>query len=149
MRPATPEALIPVIAMRLAVLLILPALSGCVGLAVAGAGAVTTGKGKTPVDHTISWIEGKDCSSTRSRQGLSYCVEDEAQPAYAAHCYRTLGDVTCYTESRPFPGRQAPVHGDAAIIAALPPQAVVSRDVLPQGLPPASNPLAPTPSNTN
>ncbi len=124
----------------IAVLLLIPAMSGCVGLAVAGAGAAAFGQGKTPIDHTVSWIEGKDCSTVRSRQGLTYCVEDERQPLYAGHCFRTLGEVTCYTEERPYPGHQAAVSGGRPPAAGSPSA---------QGLPAASKPLAAIPSNRN
>lgn len=127
-----------VTAKLLAALLLLSGLSGCVGLAAAGAGAAGFGDGKTPIDHAVSWFEGKECSSTREVQGLTYCAEDEPQIVYTGHCYRTLGEVTCYTDPNPFPGQHAPVGGETTI-AALPHQ----------DLKPASKPLAPTPSNTN
>ncbi len=127
------------IAPWIAVLLLMPALSGCVGLAVAGAGAAAFGQGKTPIDHTVSWIEGKDCSSIRSRQGLTYCVEDERQPPYSAHCFRTLGEVTCYTEQRPYPGRQAALFSGTAATDTAPAQDLAA----------ANRPLAATPSNRN
>lgn len=120
----------------------LPWLSGCVGLAVAGAGGAGFGQGKTPIDRTISLIEGKTCSYTRYNQGLSYCVEDEAIVPYDGHCFRTLGDVTCYTKARPFPGRQAPLPREPNATAVHQPPA-------PRGAPEAIKPLAEMPSNMN
>lgn len=123
--------------LRLLTLGLLPSLCGCVGLAVAGAGAAGFGDGRTPIDHTLSWLEGKTCSVTRYRQGLTYCAEDEPAISYRGHCFRTLGEVTCYTNANPYPGRQAPVAGA--------PAGPAGGD---QGVAPSS-PLARTPSNMN
>jgi hypothetical protein len=76
---------------------------GCV--AAAGGGTVVA-SGKTPVDHVISLIAGKNCSIVRQNRGLTYCVEDEVQPALRVYCYPTLGDPTCFGAPDPFPGNQ-------------------------------------------
>jgi len=60
--------------------------------------------GKTLPDHVVSFQSGKDCSTVRVEQGRSYCKEDEANPMPVVYCYRTLGDVMCY--SKPDPTRK-------------------------------------------
>ncbi len=79
-------------------------LSGCVGVG---------GANRSPVDEAISLYEGKDCSLSRQLRGLTLCREDQVEPVYAGHCFQTLGEVSCYRNSRPFPGGQTQV-GDAA-----------------------------------
>ena len=63
-------------------------------LMLEGGTAAATGKRLT--DQTISFASGKDCSVNRISQGLTYCVEDEAQPVQNIYCYRSLAEVTCY-----------------------------------------------------
>ena len=68
------------------------------GIAAAPVGAIGTTviSGKTPVDHVVSAVLGKDCSVRRNMQGLTYCIEDEQPPPVRVVCYHTLGDVNCY-----------------------------------------------------
>lgn len=100
------------------VLALFPLLAaGCmsmVGMAAAPGAAIgtTVASGKTPVDHLVSAITGKDCSIRRNRQGLTYCVEDEKTPPVRVVCYRTLGDVSCYDHPDPFNDRQRAVVED-------------------------------------
>jgi len=79
-------------------------LSGCVGIG---------GANRSPVDEAISLYEGKDCSLSRQLRGLTLCREDELEPAYAGHCFQTLGEVSCYSDAHPFPGGQTRVGGAA------------------------------------
>lgn len=58
---------------------------------------------KTLSDHIVSYQTGKDCSTVRVENGRTYCREDEPNPIPTVHCYRTIGDVTCY--SMPDPAR--------------------------------------------
>jgi hypothetical protein len=70
-------------------------LAACDSLALyEGGSAVVTGKSLS--DQAISLASGKNCSTTRISQGLTYCVEDEAVPVQNLYCYRTLGEITCY-----------------------------------------------------
>jgi len=62
---------------------------------------VTMASDKTIGDHLVSFQSGKDCSTVRVEQGRTYCKEDEPNPIPDVHCYRTIGDVTCYSEPDP------------------------------------------------
>ena len=98
-----------------AILMAAPALGllgGCAAAIGAGTVAVTD---KTPIDHVYSLVTGKDCSMVRKERGLTYCVEDEKTPAVLVHCYPTLGEVTCYNQPDPFPGRQRKVGSEPAL----------------------------------
>lgn len=97
------------------VLIAVMLLGGCggeVGLALAGASAVsfaTTDKFLS--DHAVSLATGKDCSSLQLEQTGQFCrtpeeiaaarlAEEERRLAAnpEMYCYRTLGDITCYEE---------------------------------------------------
>ncbi len=84
------------------------ALSGCAAIpGVAQVeGAFLMGTEKTLTDQVISLSSGKDCSSVRKEQGMTYCVEDEKQVKQKLYCYQTLGSVTCYDRPDPFDGRR-------------------------------------------
>ena len=83
-------------------------LGACTGLAVVeGTSVIATDKGIG--DHLVSIYSGKNCSTVRKEKGLTYCQEDELVPKANIHCYRTLGEVTCYTRPDPFDGRQQKV----------------------------------------
>lgn len=84
---------------------VVAALSACTEMAVIE-GATVVGTDKTMTDHAISLYKGKNCSTVRKEKGLSYCVEDEPNPAPKVHCYPTLGTPTCYDDPDPFPGGQ-------------------------------------------
>jgi len=77
------------------------ALAGCTSLGFAEGGVVMA-TDKTVLDNAISLLSGKDCSTVRKEAGRTYCVEDEPNPTAAVHCYRTLGDVTCYDRPNPY-----------------------------------------------
>lgn len=113
--------------MRLLPLVLACALLGACSLvpAVAPLEAVSTiTTEKTASDHIVSFTSGKNCSSIRREQGLTYCVEDEAKPApQNAWCYPTLGTVTCYDHPDPFNGRQKRL-GEAQPPVATNPYAV-------------------------
>jgi hypothetical protein len=85
---------------------------GCVAAVGAGTVAATD---KTPVDHVVSLVSGKDCSIVRQHRGLTYCVEDEVTPPVQVHCYPTIGDVSCYREPDPFAGHQRELGSGPAI----------------------------------
>ena len=70
--------------------------------AVEGLSLVTTEKAVE--DHLFSAYSGKDCSAVRVNKGDTYCKEDEPNPTPAVHCYRTLGDITCYNQPDPQQG---------------------------------------------
>ena len=64
---------------------------------------------KTPTDHILSQVMNKDCSSKRLLEGADHmCLDENANAsktvaqAAPSYCYRTLGNVTCYTEPNPF-----------------------------------------------
>lgn len=59
------------------------------------------GSDKTLVDHAVSYGSGKDCSTIRREQGLTYCAEDMPQIRQNIYCYRDLGGVTCYDRNDP------------------------------------------------
>lgn len=74
---------------------------------------------KTVGDHIISFTSGKDCSSVRAQLGQYYCKEDEPKDPPKPYCYRTLGNVTCYSASDPYNGQQQPLGRDEEINAQL------------------------------
>jgi hypothetical protein len=59
---------------------------------------------KTIGDHIISLYSGKNCSTLRVENDLTYCVEDEPRPQKNGYCYRTIGSVTCYDRPDPHNG---------------------------------------------
>ena len=93
-------------------LLLLGGCGGEVGMALAGATAVsfaTTDKFLT--DHAVSYATGEECSALQFEQTGQYCrtqeeiaaerlAEKERQLAAEPemYCYRTLGEITCYEE---------------------------------------------------
>lgn len=77
-------------------------LQGCTEVGLAGEGLSLIGTKKTVGDHLVSIVSGKDCSSLRSAKGLHYCVEDEPVPEPTVHCYRTLGNISCYEKRDPY-----------------------------------------------
>lgn len=83
-------------------------LVSCFGLQACDPGTFTAvegvslmGSDKTVVDHMISLSSGKNCSTVRRNQGLTYCVEDMPQIRQNIYCYRDLGGVTCYERENP------------------------------------------------
>ncbi len=95
--------------MRIGVALLgLLLLGGCGGYFVAD-GITVIGTDKTLEDHFISLTSGKNCSTIRSEQGLTYCEEDEVNLLPNVYCYRTLGKVTCYDKPDPYSNRQQKV----------------------------------------
>jgi hypothetical protein len=98
------------------------AAGACAPVAVVGSASIAA-TDKTPWDHAISWISEKDCSTMRMNMGLTYCREDEIDPTPRMHCYRTIGEVTCYTRYDPYNGRQqslGPVPAPDQAPSALP-----------------------------
>ena len=82
------------------VLIFALAASGCTYLAPAE-GVSLMGTEKTLGDHLISLSSGKNCSTVRREQGLTYCEEDMPQIRQNIYCYRDLGGVTCYDKADP------------------------------------------------
>ena len=98
--------------MRSATILIgLFLLAGCSavpGLAqIEGATLIATDK--TLTDNLVSYYSGKNCSTLRSHQGLTYCEEDEVLPTPKLFCYKTLSKVTCYDRPDPWDQRRQEV----------------------------------------
>jgi hypothetical protein len=105
----------PLIRLRVAAAIMLCLMAGgCVAAIGASTVAATD---KTPVDHLVSLVTGKDCSVIRQNRGLTYCVEDEVTPLVRVHCYPTLGEVSCYDEPDPFPGGQRELGTTQAVAA--------------------------------
>lgn len=75
-------------------------LGGCVGYGIAEGVSVMSTE-KSLGDHAVSLYSGKNCSSVRLEQGVTYCAEDEVQPNYPLYCYRSIGTVTCYDRPNP------------------------------------------------
>jgi len=85
---------------RLAVVLAIVGLTGACGSIAAVEGASTVVSDKTVSDHIVSLASGKDCSTVRIEQGLTYCVEDMPKVNQERlYCYRTLADVVCYNRA--------------------------------------------------
>ncbi|MHA1599093.1 MAG: hypothetical protein ACTSV1_10255 [Alphaproteobacteria bacterium] len=75
--------------------------------AVEGSTAVITGKPLS--DYLVSYASGKNCSTSRTNAGLTYCEEDEVNAAPKVWCYRTIGRVSCYDRPDPLNGNQRKV----------------------------------------
>ena len=100
---------------RVLVLLSVVLLPGCAAVAALGGGVEgvsVMATEKTMTDHIVSMASGKDCSTLRKEQGLTYCKEDEVVPKMNVYCYRTLGEVNCY-EQPIYDGRQERVRQDS------------------------------------
>ena len=90
---------------------LLMALSGCAQYALVEAGSLIY-TGKTLGDHAASRALGADCSVTHiTDDNSNYCQSHEAQNARIErepqYCYKSLGEVTCYTTPDPDPATQA------------------------------------------
>ena len=93
--------------MKIAVLLVGLSVSACDPISIAQIEAVSVmGSDKTVVDHVVSVGSGKDCSTLRKQQGLTYCVEDMPEIRPNIYCYKDQGGVTCYDRSSPNNSRQ-------------------------------------------
>lgn len=71
-------------------------------LTVEGASVVSTQK--TVEDHVVSWVSGNDCSTVRASRGEKYCKEPPKPVPVVqrtAYCYKTIANVTCYSEPVP------------------------------------------------
>jgi len=80
-------------------------LSGCAGFGIAEV-VSTASTGKTIGDHAVSIGSGKDCSTARYQNGLTYCKEDEKNIKQSnLYCYPTLGSTTCYDRPNPYDPR--------------------------------------------
>ncbi len=87
-------------------------LSGCVfstTAVVAGANIVSyVETEKLLTDHAVSLATGMDCSAERAVREYEFC-RDPAEELAAAEqdqvfCYRSLADITCYSEPDPYRG---------------------------------------------
>ncbi|MDA1089732.1 MAG: hypothetical protein O3A85_05405 [Proteobacteria bacterium] len=91
-----------------AVLAFVIVLGGCAAIPgyaqVEGAMVISTDK--TMSDHVISLTSGKNCSTLRTENDLTYCEEDEPKIKQNIYCYKTLATVTCYDRPDPNPGRR-------------------------------------------
>lgn len=90
------------------VLALLPLAGGCTPTSmVTGAGAAVdlvslTSTRKTVVDHVVSGLTGKDCSSVSFSQTGDYCPEKVVVDRSNLYCYRTLADVECHHIPDPY-----------------------------------------------
>jgi len=89
---------------RLAASLALILLGGCDaavpvtgGIAAANIGSVMV-IGRTVPDAVVSAVAGRDCSAVRLDRGLSYCAPEEAPPAGAVYCTKSIGAVDCWRQ---------------------------------------------------
>jgi hypothetical protein len=64
---------------------------------------------KTVSDHIMSQMMNKDCSSKRLLEGADRMCIDENESATKTvaqstptYCYRTLGNISCYTKPNPY-----------------------------------------------
>ncbi|MCW2247407.1 hypothetical protein M2352_003041 [Azospirillum fermentarium] len=111
-RTATPiamTAMIPIPVRPCAVVLaLLPLAGGCTPTgAVTGAGVAVdlvslTSTRKTVVDHVVSGLTGKDCSSVSFSETGDYCPEKVVVDRSNIYCYRTLADVECHHIPDPY-----------------------------------------------
>lgn len=96
-----PHRLVSAASLAAAIALALP---GCA--AVSGAASVVSlmATKKTVMDHVISYATEQDCSTIAFERGEPYCSDPNApvpvEPVY--HCYRSLGEITCYTAPDPY-----------------------------------------------
>lgn len=74
--------------------------------------AVILSTDKTIADHMVSMSSGKDCSTVRREQGRTYCVEDEKTPRPEVVCFKSLGDITCYSKDDPLLPKENQVASD-------------------------------------
>ncbi|MEM7652336.1 MAG: hypothetical protein AAF220_04055 [Pseudomonadota bacterium] len=98
--------------------LLLP-LTGCPTAGVILAGASVTSYVNTDKfleDHVADAITEKDCRATYVLDGEEYCQDPEDPVADARaelemqpHCYRSLGQVTCYDRADPYNNNERPV----------------------------------------
>lgn len=75
--------------------------------AAEGVSAVVTGKPLS--DYIVSFASGKNCSTSRTQAGQTYCAEDDRNAAPKVWCYRTIGRVSCYDRPDPLDGKQRKV----------------------------------------
>ncbi len=78
--------------------------------ALAGLSALSLlGTDKFLSDHIISQATGKDCSTLNALEEGRFCKDEEFTVAQAVqaptYCYRTLGEITCYTAPNPYDSR--------------------------------------------
>ena len=88
--------------------LMLSALTACsdpLSVALSGASVVSVVQtGKTISDHAMSAATGMNCSIRNSISGESWCLpplNDTPDPAANLACYRSIANVTCYTQDNP------------------------------------------------
>jgi hypothetical protein len=80
------------------------ALSACA--AVSGGASVVSliATKKTIMDHVVSFALEQDCSTIQFERGEPYCSDPNepgpVQPVY--HCYRSLGEISCYEIADPY-----------------------------------------------
>lgn len=98
------------------------AVSACspgAAVVMAGANLVTlVNSDKMLSDHAVSYVTGEDCSLVAASQGEDYCravpaeTETPEDPPEAGqmHCYRTLGEITCYEAPDRLASESARVH---------------------------------------
>lgn len=77
---------------------------------------------KTLIDHTVSMISGRDCSTIRAQNAGPYCQDKEPPrplPSQPVYCYRSLASVNCY-ESPVYSGTDHLVGMDYVVASRRP-----------------------------
>ena len=96
-------------------LLLLAACSPGESAVIAGASLISfLETDKTVPDHIMSQVMNKDCAAERLFNGAKKMCLDEngtttVAQAVPTYCYRTLGNITCYTTPNPYDPKSAEV----------------------------------------
>ncbi len=73
---------------------------------------------KTPADHVMSAVTGRDCSVLHYEQDGSYCQDAPKEiDRRSLYCFKTLGGVECHQ-------RPDPYYGNERTLASPPPRPV-------------------------
>ncbi len=102
-------------------IVVLLVLSGCAEYGIAEVISSTT-TGKSMPDHVVSWGSGKNCSTARYQNGLTYCKEDEKNLKQTnLYCYKSIGSATCYDRPNPYDPRAQKIDRNAHNYGKPPP----------------------------
>ena len=77
---------------------------GCTAVSTGASVVSLMATKKTLTDHVVSFATDMDCSTIALERGGSYCSDPDAAPPPQPlhHCYRSLGEITCYEAEDPF-----------------------------------------------
>lgn len=97
---------------RLAIILAALFLGSCSAISSGASIVSLIATKKTIMDHVVSFALDEDCSTIALERGEPYCTDPNApQPVQAVyHCYRSLGEISCYEDEDPFANGHAEVH---------------------------------------